>query len=141
MSEIKSSHTEQHPKDDPAIQRLLKRMPESVANSFSTEHLFALREAIGVRGGRIHGIDFRPTLKLPFLPWSIYLVFLMGSNRRTLTDKEQYLAVLALLLVFSLFTICLLGFVLLILYLLKSALGIDVFAGHSLGIWDWFKEL
>jgi hypothetical protein len=26
------------------------------------------------------------------------------------------------------------------LYLLKSALGIDLFPNHSLGIWSWFKS-
>jgi hypothetical protein len=30
---------------------------------------------------------------------------------------------------------------LLVLYLFKSALGINLFAGFSLGIWDWFKTL
>jgi hypothetical protein len=27
-----------------------------------------------------------------------------------------------------------------ILYLLKSALGINLFPGFSLGLWDWFKQ-
>ncbi|HBB24465.1 MAG TPA: 3-phosphoshikimate 1-carboxyvinyltransferase, partial [Pseudomonas sp.] len=29
---------------------------------------------------------------------------------------------------------------LVILYLLKSALGINLFPDFSLGLWDWFKE-
>jgi len=28
-----------------------------------------------------------------------------------------------------------------VLYLLKSALGIDVFADYSFGLWDWFVHL
>ncbi|MAF88801.1 MAG: 3-phosphoshikimate 1-carboxyvinyltransferase, partial [Pseudomonas sp.] len=27
-----------------------------------------------------------------------------------------------------------------ILYVLKSALGINLFPGFSLGLWDWLKE-
>jgi hypothetical protein len=30
---------------------------------------------------------------------------------------------------------------LLLLYLVKSALGIDLFDGYSFGIWHWFKSL
>lgn len=30
---------------------------------------------------------------------------------------------------------------LLLLYLLKSALGIDLVPGFSLGIWGWFKDV
>jgi len=87
----------------------------------------------------VHSIDVRPTLKLPFLPWSFYLVFLMGRNRRALSSQEKYMAAL-LLLAFTISMILglsLLG--LLVIYLIKSALGIDLFEGHSLGIWDWFK--
>lgn len=129
----------QHPGDDPAIQRIMSHMPDNIARSFTTEQLFGLREAIGARGGRVHSIDVRPTLKLPFLPWSFYLVFLMGRNRRALSSQEKYMAAL-LLLAFTISMILglsLLG--LLVIYLIKSALGIDLFEGHSLGIWDWFK--
>jgi len=28
----------------------------------------------------------------------------------------------------------------LVLYLVKSALGIDLIPGYSCGVWDWFKE-
>lgn len=30
---------------------------------------------------------------------------------------------------------------LLLLYLLKSALGIDIFPDYSFGVWTWFKGL
>ncbi|MCG6508060.1 hypothetical protein K6U15_15045, partial [Vibrio parahaemolyticus] len=37
--------------------------------------------------------------------------------------------------------LALLGLSFLALYLLKSAMGIDIFPNYSLGIWDWFKGL
>ncbi len=133
----KSHHA--HPQDDPAIKRLMSRMPTAVVNSFSTEQLLGLRNAISARGGRIHSVDVRPTLKFPFLPWSFYCVFLFGHNRRTLSGKERFLAVFMLLWVAIFMLIVLSGVVLLLLYLMKSALGINIFEGYSLGIWDWFK--
>lgn len=129
----------EHPLEDPAIQRLLSRMPDGIAKSFSTEQLFGLREAIGVRGGRIHSVDMRPTLKFPFLPWSFYVVFLVGKNRRGLSPQEKYTAALMLLAFCMSFVLGLAILATLALYLLKSALGINLFEGYSLGIWDWFK--
>lgn len=130
----------QHPIQDPAIQRLLARMPEAVSKSFSTEQLFGLREAIGARGGRIHSIDVRPTLKFPFVPWSFYVVFLVGRNRRSLTTHEKYTAALMLLAFAVSFVLGMALLATLALYLLKSALGINLFDDYSLGIWDWFKN-
>lgn len=130
----------EHPKEDPIIHRLLSRMPKSIANSFSTEQLFGLREAVGVRGGRLHTVDVRPTLKIPFVPWSFYFVFLLGRNRRSMTDHERYSAALMLLAQALVFVLGFISFVLLVLYLLKSALGINLFSQFSLGIWDWFND-
>ena len=134
------AHLDQHPIQDPAIQRLLARMPDPVAQSFSTQQLLGLRDAIGTRGGRIHSIDVRPTLKFPYLPWSFYVVFLVGRNRRTLTPQEKYTAALVLLAFVMSFVLGMALLAVLALYLLKSALGINVFEGYSLGIWDWFKN-
>ena len=129
-----------HPLEDPAIQRLLSRMPGPVSKSFTTEQLFGLREAIGVRGGRIHSVDIRPTLKFPFLPWSFYVVFLVGRNRRGLSAQEKYTAALMLLAFAMSFVLGMALLATFALYILKSALGINLFEGYSLGIWDWFKD-
>ena len=131
---------QQHPMQDPAIQRLLSRMPDAVSQSFSTEQLFGLREAIGARGGRLHSVDIRPTLKFPFVPWSFYIVFLVGKNRRSLSAKEKYTAALMLLAFAMSFVLGLALLATLALYLIKSALGINLFEGYSLGIWDWFRN-
>jgi hypothetical protein len=133
------TNTQQHPGDDPAIQRLLSRMPDAIAKSFSTEQLFGLREAIGVRGGRLHSVDIRPTLKFPFVPRSFYVVFLMGKDRRKLSSQEKYTAALMLLAFSMSFVLGLALLATLFLYLIKSALGINLFEGYSLGVWDWIK--
>ena len=61
------------------------------------------------------------------------------SNRRTLTRGELqvglWLQAIAVLLFLALCT--LLG--LLALYIAKSAAGIDLFPGFSLGIWSWIN--
>ncbi|WP_223162321.1 3-phosphoshikimate 1-carboxyvinyltransferase [Salinicola halimionae] len=129
-----------HPDSDPAMQALLKRLSPAVANSFTTEQLIALASVVGARGGRVHAIDVRSTIKLPFIPFSFYLVFLMGKNRRRLNATEQFIAVLSMLFLIALactFVVCFLFFA---LYLLKSALGIDILTGYSTGLWDWFKS-
>ena len=74
--------------------------------------------------------------------WSdrYYFAIVAGRNKRNLTRPQQNLSLIAkaaLATVFLLFS----GLVgLVILYLLKSALGINLFPGFSLGLWDWFKQ-
>jgi hypothetical protein len=65
---------------------------------------------------------------------------LAGRNRRVLTDREQAIQRLAMattLAVFITFS-ALVG--ILVLYLIKSALGIDLIPGFSFGVWGWFQE-
>jgi len=125
----------------PALIRLLSQMPTEVAGSFSDEQLDALQEAIKDRAWKGHTIDIRPTFVLPFLPWSFYLVFLFGRNKRHLSSSEQNIAIVAFLTSLLIFGIGVLGFILVILYIIKSALGIDIFEDSSLGLWEEFKRL
>ena len=127
--------------EEPAIRELLARMPKTVADSFNEEQLSHLLTAVGARSWGRHTIDVRGTFKIPFYRWRFYYVLLLGKNYRELSRKEKQLSLLTSTLVFSLFLIlCSLGGLLLI-YLIKSALGINLFSGFSLGIWDWFKGL
>lgn len=121
------------------MQRLLSKMPSDVAQSFSQKQLMAIRQATIGRSDRIHNIDIRSTLALPFLPYRFYLVFLMGRDRRELTAAERVMAGTALLFGLTVFVTGLLLLVFLVAYLVKSALGINLFEDTSLGIWDWFK--
>ncbi|BFT31331.1 hypothetical protein D210916BOD24_25070 [Alteromonas sp. D210916BOD_24] len=131
---------EVHPIHDPAVKNLLQRMDKSVAESFTLEQLLALRRVVGLRGGRIHSVDARTTVKLPFLPWSFYLVFLAGKNRRSLSEHEKTIATSMLLLLITAVFMVLTLIGLVIIYLLKSWLGINIFEGFSLGVMDWLKS-
>lgn len=123
---------------DPVITRLLERMPNDVAGSFTEKQLSYLRNAIGAREWGKHKVDLRGTVK--FFKWRYYYVVLAGRNRRSLSHKELRIAALlnaTLLTGFITFSI-LLGF--LALYLIKSALGINLIEGWSLGLWGWLKS-
>ncbi len=123
---------------DPSIQHLLGRMPQEIADTFTEAQLASLRLALGARSWGRHAVDIRGTVV--FWRWRYYYVFLLGRNRRELTRREKQLSLLlqAVFLSVLLLLSTLLG--LLVLYLVKSALGIDLFPGFSLGIWSWFKQ-
>lgn len=123
---------------DPVITRLLEKMPKKVASSFNEEQLSHLRNAIGAREWGKHKLDVRGTVK--FFKWRYYYVILAGRNRRSLSEKEVRVArvlTASIIAIFITFAV-LLG--LIIIYLIKSALGINLIDGWSLGLWTWFKE-
>lgn len=127
---------EKQAKKDPVTQ-MLSRMPDNMRESFSQPQIAALQQAMGNSAN--HSIDFRPVVKVPLLPWSFYLVLLIGKNRRDMSAREQLVAARTLLslIVGGIVVLSLVG--LLVLYLIKSALGIDIFDNFSFGIWDWFS--
>ncbi|WP_409425214.1 MULTISPECIES: 3-phosphoshikimate 1-carboxyvinyltransferase [unclassified Pseudoalteromonas] len=125
--------------NDPAIRSLLERMPKNIQTTFTEEQLAHLKVAIGARQWGNHAVDCRGVVKL--FKYRYYYVFLAGRNRRELSVKEQKIARFTQAIILSLaatFTILL---TLLVLYLIKSALGIDIFEGYSFGVWGWFKGL
>lgn len=117
---------------------LRARLPEEVYQTFNQTQLDALSKAFGAPGK--HTLDWRPVVKIPLLPWSFYLVFLLGKNRRALSASEQRVAARALIGIFvgAITLLCAVG--LIVLYLLKSALGIDLIEGYHLGLWFWFED-
>jgi hypothetical protein len=127
--------------DEPAIKSLLSRMPTDVAGSFSEQQLTHLFTAIGDRSAGRHAVDLRGTFKIPFHRWRFYYVFLVGRNRRDLTRQEVVISTFTISLFVALFIMFSIALGLLTLYLLKSAAGINLLPGVSLGIWDWFKRL
>lgn len=62
-------------------------------------------------------------------------------NKRRLSHTERVTAAVMFLITLFVVAMILLGIILVVLYLLKSWLGIDIFANESLGLWDQFKEL
>ncbi len=122
-------------KNDPAIINLLKRFPPSVRNSFTEEQLMHLKTAIGARQWGSHLIDHRGVIK--FFKYRYYFVILAGRNRRQLSPNEVKASRIAqaILISISFFII------LLIFYLIKSVLGINLFQGFSFGLWGYMQEV
>lgn len=125
---------------DPDILSLLSRLPQETASSLSDTQLSHLKVAIGSGQYRKHKVDIRGTIPLPFFPSRLYFVLLMGRNIRSLSRQEKSIAISTMLLLTVLFLVfcCALGLV--IVYILKSALGINLLEGYSLGLWDWIKS-
>lgn len=123
------------------LDNLLRKMPQNVAQSFSEEQLNHLHSALGANSWKRHSIDVRTTFPVPFVKSRLYFVLLVGRNRRDLSRQERQISAFTFALIVSGFVIASALFGLLVLYLLKSALGIDLVKGHSTGIWDWFKGL
>jgi hypothetical protein len=123
---------------DPVITKLLDKVPSEMRGSFTDAQLVALKVALGGRTWGAHAVDARWTLK--WWRWQYYFVFLAGRNRRVLTDREQTIQRLAMATVLA--VVLTIGTVLgvLTLYLVKSALGIDLIPGFSFGVWGWFQE-
>ena len=123
---------------DPVITRLLEKMPKRVASSFNEEQLSHLRNAIGAREWGKHKVDVRGTVK--FFKWRYYYVILAGRNRRSLSEKEVKMARLVTASIVATFITFAVLLGLIVIYLIKSALGINLIDGWSLGLWDWFKN-
>ena len=125
---------------DPDIMSLLSRLPRETASELSDTQLSHLKVAIGSGQYRKHKVDIRGTLPVPFYPSRIYFVLLMGRNIRSLSRQEKSIALTSMLLLTALFLMfsTLLGLV--IVYVLKSALGINLLEGFSLGLWDWIRN-
>lgn len=130
----------QNIREEPDIKQLLSRMPESVVETLSDEQLIHLKTAIGSRNWGKHTVDIRGTFSFPFTRWRYYYVVLLGRNRRQLSAREKRISALmvtAFIIGFILFS-TLLG--ILVLYLIKSFVGIDIFPNFSFGVWDYFKD-
>ncbi len=119
---------------DDQMQELLRRMPEGVAATFSLAQLHGLKSAIATRQWGKHRLDVRGSI--PIGKHRYYFALFAGRNRREMTAEEKLLDNMFALVVFVAFvSFCMVcGFVM--LYLVKSALGIDLFDNYSLGLWS-----
>ena len=124
-------------KNETGLRKLLDRMPQDVQDSFTEEQLANIKLAISARTWGSHAIDVRSTIK--FFSYRYYYVFVAGRNRRELSSRERKLGLLIQAVALAVFLTFSAVFGILVLYLLKSAAGIDIFAGFSFGVWGWFK--
>jgi len=134
----KEALTVEEIEQDPFIKEFMEKLSSDQQKSFSEEQLQAIKVAFGARTWGIHSVDIRGTFKL--LRWRYYYVVLAGRNRRSLSRAEQKAYRAAEITFLALFVTISTLFGLLIIYLVKSAMGIDLIPGFSLGIWGWFKE-
>ena len=121
---------------DPDIISLLSRLPQETASLLTDTQLSHLKVAIGSGQYRKHKVDLRGTLPVPFFTYRIYFVLLMGRNIRSLSRQEKSIAVTSMLLLTVIFLVFSTTLGLVIIYVLKSALGINLLEGYSLGLWD-----
>ncbi|MCP5076967.1 MAG: 3-phosphoshikimate 1-carboxyvinyltransferase [Psychromonas sp.] len=119
------------------LKKALGKMPEAVQDSFTNEQLEGIKSALEASAWKKHTVDIRSSIS--FFSYHYYYVFIAGRDQREMSRDEIRFKRLMYLTFFSLFITfsTLLG--LLVLYLIKSAMGIDIFPNFSLGIWTWFK--
>ncbi len=110
-------------------------MAPEVRTSFSDGQLVALKAALGAKSWGVHPVDIRKTFG--FWKFQYYIVLLLGREKRVPERRvKQKLRLTELMFLTStiIFMIAV-GFAL--LYLMKSALGIDMVEGQSTGFWNF----
>ncbi|MEA3381938.1 MAG: 3-phosphoshikimate 1-carboxyvinyltransferase [Pseudomonadota bacterium] len=125
-------------KEEPNVQHMLERMPKNVVDSFTDDQLFHLNTALAGRRWGSHKVDIRGTIGL--LRSRYYFVLLAGRDKRDLSRTESRIGKLVTAAIVALFLCVSLVLGLVLLYILKSWLGINLFEDFSLGLWDWLKE-
>lgn len=124
------------PKIDAYSASILARMDPHARATLSEAQEQAIVEALATREGRsAHTIDIRRLLKFYF--FSYYLVFQLGRDRRmdrrrTEYDRRENVSLLGNVMFFIFAVFPLIVFVLIGLYFLKAALGIDIFPDFHL---------
>tara|TARA_R110002012_G_scaffold45529_4_gene120925 strand:+ start:2363 stop:2773 length:411 start_codon:yes stop_codon:yes gene_type:complete len=127
-----------HPiQEEPNVKHMLERMPKNVANSFSEEQLTHINTALAGRRWGKHKLDLRGTLGIGHSRF--YFVLLGGKDKRDPSRIESKIGQLTLAFGFTLFILFSLLVGMVLLYILKSWLGINLFENFSLGLWDWLK--
>ena len=114
-------------------------MPQDITASYSQEQLLHLDEALRKNGAKL-AVNVKGRVSVPFTTTRFFWVFLAGRDKRELSRGEINVkkTTVAAFIFAAIMVSTLMG--LLILYLIKSALGINLFEHFSLGIWGWFKQ-
>jgi len=117
-------------KEDPYIHAVMRRLSPEIRASFTPAQRAAIEEALmSDKTSKGHRVDIR--LNIPLFFGSYYLVFLMGRDRRVSTVRlesirQQGLSLSSLVFFFLIVLSPVAMAILLILYAVKSALGIDL---------------
>ncbi|WP_075187216.1 hypothetical protein [Teredinibacter haidensis] len=128
----KASSTE----TDAYTQHVMGAIDPEVFKTLNLVQLQGIRAAICANAPfRKHPVDIRGTLPLYFLTY--YFVFLMGKDRRSATRERErlrlrYMKGLGAFAFVYTFIAAAIPLLFLVLYLLKSLLGIDIFSDQHL---------
>ncbi|MGI9476052.1 MAG: hypothetical protein ACR2PI_05070 [Hyphomicrobiaceae bacterium] len=127
--------------NDPSVEpnsllhRIFAHAPADLIKSFSDDQISGLNAALVNADTRFHSIDFRTSLSFFGIPF--YVTFLMGRERRSrerlaMEGQTQVhrVAIAHIILTLLIGLFCLAAFAC-VIYLLKSAVGIDLFDEHS----------
>ena len=122
------------------VERFYAALDQEVETSLTAEQKRGIEQAL-VRANLAsrHRIDFRHSC--PFLHRRYFVVFLFGRDLRNVSRESTLFGRIFTTLLITLGVVFALLSILLALYMLKSALGIDVFKNFHVGIWTWFVNL
>lgn len=127
--------------DDPFTNNVINSMPADVRETFSEQQLDALQAALAkVHSRSRHLMDVR--VQIPLYWARYYIVFLLGRdmrshvqeillNRRQRSSRAAQIGFIAMAVWLLIAGIAVTGFI--VLYLIKSAVGIDIFPDKHLG--------
>jgi len=136
-NKVVNMQTREQLKADQRLGKILCLMPRHIQDSFTDEQLKNLKVAITASGWKKHAIDIRSSISL--FSYRYYYAFIGGREQREMSRREIRFQRLIYLLFFSLFLTFSAALGILLLYLIKSAIGIDIFPDFSFGVWSWFK--
>jgi hypothetical protein len=127
------------PTSERVVERFYASLDTEVEASLTLEQKRGIEQAL-VRAtlSSRHSIDFRRSF--PFLHRRYFVVFLFGRDLRKISRDSTLGRIFSTLAISIALLIGILS-VLLMLYMFKSALGIDVFKNFHIGIWTWFVNL
>lgn len=119
------------------IERFYQSLDETTEAQLTAEQKKAVENAvIAITLASHHRVDIRKSF--PFLRKRYYLVFLLGRDMRRYARKESTLFRVLMTGLVTFGILFCIASLLLGLYMIKSALGIDLFEHFHLGLWDWY---
>lgn len=115
-------------------------LDENVIDSLSETQKKSIEHALIATGlGTNNRVDIRKSISV--FNKRYFFVLLLGRDYRQQLRKESPFALFMLTLLVAMGILGVLGLAIFALYLIKSAMGIDIFHHFSFGVWDWFKSL
>ncbi|MFK5986465.1 MAG: 3-phosphoshikimate 1-carboxyvinyltransferase [Pseudomonadota bacterium] len=121
--------------DEPKV--VMSKFPKSIRESFNDEQIKAIVKVSKDSDWKRHPVDIRFTI--PFFTKRFYVVFIAGKSKRENKRHQNKIIRRLEVLLLSFFLTALFFLFIGLLYIIKSALGLDIMPDISLGIWDAIK--